>query len=239
MNLSSKQGFFPGFPLFTGMVGFALRCWLFSAEDDRGLLPEPHIASISCFILLALTLAVCFIAVRKGAPTNAYRKLFPPSELAAVGTVVGAIGMGYTAFSVNGSGSLQLLIPILGVCGAVVLILAGYSRMNGLRPNCLLHGLLTLYFIFRTLVYCQVWGAEPQLQLYFYQLLASIFLLLTCYYRAELDAHAGDCRRYIFFGQAALFCCCLCLPGDDWLFYLSAGIWLATDFCVLPDAKKS
>ena len=34
--------------------------------------------------------------------------------------------------------------------------------------------------------------------------------------------------------KVALFCCILCLTGGEWMFYLSAGIWMASDFCALP-----
>lgn len=238
MNLSSKQGLFPWISLLAGSIGLALRCWLLSAVDDRGLLPENHIAAILCYILLAVTLGLCFMGVRKAATSKAYRRLFPPSKLAAAGTVIGAIGIGISGFTAESTGFLRLILPILGIFAAGALMITAYCRFIGLRPNCLLHGLVAVYLIFRTLVGCRVWGAEPQLQLYFFHLLASLFLLLACYHRAEADALAGDYRRYIFFSQAALFCCCLCLPGKDWLFYLSAGIWVATDFCVFPTAQQ-
>lgn len=239
MDRFIKQGFLPGFPIFAGMLGFGFRCWLLSSADDKGLLPAGHIAGVLVFVLLALTLAACFLAVRQAGPADSYRRLFPASEFAAIGTAVGAIGMAFTAFISVVAPFLQIGIPLLGVFSAAALFFSAYCRLKGLRPNFLMHSIVAVYLILRILADCRAWGAEPQLQLYFFQLLAYLFLLIACYYRAELDVSKTDCRKYVFFSQAALFCCCLCLTGEDWLFYLSAGIWLATDYCVLPLPKDS
>ena len=64
--------------------------------------------------------------------------------------------------------------------------------------------------------------------------LASLFLLMAAYYRAEMPNSTAHYRRYAFFSQMALFCCMLCLTDGEWMFYLSAGIWMASDFCALP-----
>ena len=239
MDRILKQGFFPGFPIFTGILGFGLRCWLLSTADGNGLLPEGHIAGILPFVLLAITLAACFLGVWKAVPADSYRHLFPVSEFAAIGTAVSAVGIAFTAFSSGGSSLLRIIMPLLGIFSAAALFFSAYCRLKGLRPNFLMHSILAVYLILRTLAGCRVWGAEPQLQLYFFQLLAYLFLLIACYYRAELDISGTDGRKYVFFSQAALFCCCLCLTERDWLFYLSAGIWLAADYCTLPFPKDS
>ena len=239
MDTLTKRGFFPGFPLFTGMLGFGLRCWLLSTADDQGLLQAGHWAGALVFILFALTLAACILKVQPIALADSYQQLFPTSELAAIGTAIGAIGIAYTAFTVDSFRFLQILLPLAGLLSAAALLISAYCRMKGLRPNFLLHGIVAVYLILRTLSGCQTWGAEPQLHLYFFQLFSCLFLLIACYFRAELDLASLDCRKYVFFSQAALFCCCLCLPEEDWIFYLSAGIWLATDYCALPAAKSS
>ena len=237
MKLFSKQGLFPLFPILTGMAGLALRFRLLSAVDDRGLLPQNHIAGILTYLLLLVTLVVCFLGARSATPSTAYRKLFPPSRIAATGTVIGAVGIGVSAFTTGAAGFLQILLPILGVLSGGAMLYAAYCRLIGLRPSCLLHGGIVVFLVLRVLAYCRLWGAEPQLQMYFFQLIGSLFLLLACYHRAEADALMGDYRKYLFFGQAALFCCCVCLSGADWLFYLSAGVWIASDYCVSTSGR--
>ena len=234
MNRSSKMVLFPWVSLLAGGLGLALRVLLLSTMDNQGLLPENHFAGIVCFLLLAAVMGICFWQVRMQLPSNAYRKLFPPSLIAAIGTAVGAVGMGISVYAVNAAGILRLLIVIAAVLGAGAMLYAAYCRFVGLRPSCLLHILLAAYLVLRVLACCRNWGTQTQLQLYFFQLLGSLFLLIACYYRAEADALIGDYRKYIFFSQAALFCCCLCLNGTDWLFYLSAAVWLTADNCIPP-----
>ncbi len=238
MNLQSKQGLSPWFSLLTGLLGLALRWWLLSTSDDKGLLQENHFAGILCFILLAVTLAFTFLQVRKSAPSKAYRKLFPASPVAAAGIAVGAIGMGLSSFTIGNSGLFRIFLPALGALCTVSLLFAAYCRLKGLRPSYLLYCAAVVYLILRALVCCRAWGSESQLQIYFFPLVGSLFLLIACFYRAELTAMLGDYRRYVFFAQAALFCLLLSLPGKDWVFRLSASIWLAADFCVLPTASQ-
>lgn len=237
MNNHSQSGLFPWVSLLTGSVSLPLRCWLLSSIDENGLLPRFHAAGILSLLLLLLTIAIAFWGLRKAPSSYAYRRRFPPSWPAAVGTALGGIGIGISAFTVPTAGVLGILVPFLGLLSAAALIYAARCRLIGLRPNCLSHGAMVLFLLFRILTTCRVWGAEPQLQLYLFPLLGSLSLLLTCYYRAEMDAMTGDYRKYLFFGQMALFCCLMCLPGDDWLFYMSAALWLASDYCVLPGKR--
>ena len=233
MNDSTKPVLFPGVTILSGIAGFSLRCWLFSAADLHGLLPKNHIAGTLSFVLLAVMLVLCLLEVRKAHLPQDHSQLFPPSGFAAAGTLIGALGMGYSAFTLTAKGFLQVIVPILGILSTLALVLSAYSRWQGLRPHCLLHGTVVIYLIFRTVAYCQVWGIESQLQLYFFELLACLLLLIACYYRTELDVHTDHSRQYVFFSQAALFCCCMSLIGKDWLFYLSSAIYLATDYCVI------
>lgn len=237
MNKYSPLGWFPWVSLLTGSVGLGLRCWLLSSADDRGLLPMYHIAALLSLLLLLLTAGFTFWQLRTAQPSNAYRLLFPPSTPAAAGTALGAAGLGISAFTVEATGMLGILIPLLGIASIGALLYASYCRLIGLRPNSLLHGTMVVYILFRILTCCRVWGAEPQVQLYLFPMLGSLFLLLACFFRAEADALSGDYRKFLFFGQVALFCCIMCLPGKDWLFYLSAAVWLAADYCVLPAHK--
>ena len=55
-------------PLFTmgaGGLGFALRLWLFSATDEKGLLPAGHWADAALYLLTALVLGILFLATRQ------------------------------------------------------------------------------------------------------------------------------------------------------------------------------
>lgn len=233
MKTITKTRFFPWTTLLVGLVGFALRCWLFSDLED-GLLPANHPAGMICLIMLALVLAALWLGVQSVSGRVKYKELFPKSVTAGVGTVLAAVGMGISAFFVGGMGVLRYLVPGFGVMAAVALILTGLIRLKGQRPVWMLYGVVAVYLMMWTMACCSTWSAETQLQLYFFPLLGCCFLMIAAYYRVALCARGGRPNLYVFFAQAALFCCCLCCAGGNWLFYLSAGLWMAADYCTLP-----
>ena len=237
MNNQAPMGWFPWVSLATGSVGLGLRCWLLTSADEKGLLPLFHAAAILSLVLLLITAGITYWHLRSATPSKASRLLFPRSTLAAAGTALGAAGLGISAFTVEATGMLSTLLPLLGIASIGALLYASYCRYIGLRPNGLLHSVMVVYILFRILACCRVWGTEPQLQIYLFPMLGSLFLLLTCYFRAETDAMAGDYRKYLFCGQIALSCCLMCLPGNDWLFFGSAALWLTADYCILPNHR--
>lgn len=238
MNNSLRRGIFPWLALLAGIIGLALQSWLCSSADSRGLLPAFHISSVLSLLLLAATLGCCLFALSKTAPAASCGTLFPRSRLAAAGIAMGAIGMLISAFFAPAAGILKLLTPICGALAGGALLVTAYCRFQGLRPHCLLHSAVAVFLIVRTMACCQNWGSEPQLQSYLFPLLASLFLLIASYYRAELDVLPKNILRYGFFSQAALMCCLSSAAHPQGLFYLSAAIWLAGDFFALPPARQ-
>ncbi len=238
MGNSSKTNLFPWITLLAGAVGLAMRVVLLSMTDSKGLLPGNHIAGILSIVLAILVLGGILLVARRAGDGEDYAGLFPASKISAVGSAIGAVGMGVSGFFLSVDGALAVLSAVLGVLCAAALIAAAYCRYRKLQPNGLLFCVAAAYMIMRTMACCRVWGAEPQLQMYLFQLLASLFLLLAMYYRAELTGSVKHYRRFVFFSQAALLCCCMCLAGQDRLFYLSAGLWLASDYLVLPSRPQ-
>lgn len=237
MTFRSKTGIFPWFTILLGMIGFALRCVLF-AGTAAGLVPEHTVAGALCFVLFAVALAFCALGLRNTGARAAYAELFPASQAAGIGSTVAAVGFLISAFTLKGAGMLGTISAIIAVPAAFALAAAGYCRYVGRRPKFALHCAIALFLMLRTMAFCQIWRSESQLQLYFFQLLACLFLMLACYYRTALDLQTGDCRKFIFFAQAALFCCCLSCRGDNWLFYLAGAFWMASDFCTLPASGR-
>ena len=238
MNFSLRRIVFPWFALFTGVISMALQSWLLSSVNIRGLLPADNVAGVISMLLLAITLGVCLLVLRKAGPATDYGALFPRSPIAAGGTAIAGAGMLISVFSLPASGILGLLTPIFGALAGGALLVTAYCRFQGLRPHCLLHGVVIVFFIVRTMACCQAWGAEPQLQLYLFPLLASLFLLIAGYSRAELDVMPKNSRRYALLSQGALMCCLSSAAHSQGLFYSSAALWLAADFFVLPFAEQ-
>ena len=237
MRIRKEVGVFPLFTIATGALGYAMRYQLLSMMDDKGLLPSNHFTGNITLILLAVTLVVCFLAVRNAPRVDSYKKLFPSSPIAAIGGMVGALGLGASAFAIKGVGALAYGLPIFGVLSTVALVYAAWCRFTGKKVSGLSYGVVVVFFMLRVVAWCRVWGTEPQLHIFFFDLMASLFLLMAAYYRAEMPASTKHYKHYAFCSQMALFCCILCLTDGEWMFYLSAGIWMATDFCALPAYK--
>lgn len=232
--MERKSHIYPWFSIGAGIGGFFLQYWLFGGFDSGKLLPEQHLASLLSVILLALVFIVNLVVLRHAPRVYDYEQLFPLSMIAAIGTALSAFGLGYTSLHVGGAGFLELAVPIFGILTAAALLCSAYFRLTQRQPLCLFHCVVVAYFLLRTIARYRTWGSMSQITLYFFQLMAALLLLLAAYYRAELDIQTKNYRKYLFFSQSALFCCFLCLVNDDWIFYLSAGLWIATDYCVLP-----
>lgn len=234
MNTQPRRGIFPWFTIIEGIMGFLLQCWLFSAINADKLLPNNHIAGIACYCLLALTMVICWLGSRKEEDLCP-DKLFFPSGPAAVGIGLSALGLGISSITIGTSGILQILALATGILAAAALGYIAVCRAKKFHADAMLHCIITLHLILRTMVSCSVWSAQPQFQQYFFPLLACVFLMITSYYRAALALGLAHSKKYVFFSQAALFCCFMCCRGSDWLFYLSAVLWLTFD-CPAPSA---
>ncbi len=231
MHHTSKPGFFPWITIFAAIAGFSLQSWLLSSTDTKGLLPTSHPAGILVSLLLALTLGGCFLLLRKQTFSDQYAVQFPKSPVASLGCLAGAAALGYSGFTQPTIGAFRYFLPVFCVAAIVCLLVIAFFRLRGLHPNYLLSAAVTFYLLLRLVMCCRTWGTEPQLPLYFFPLMASVFLLLATFFRTELHANEGNCRRFAFFNQAALFCCCLCIPSEGGLFYLLCALWMAADTC--------
>lgn len=230
-----KPGILPLFTLIAGAVGFGLRLWLFlPGVDERGLLPASHPAGTLVFILTAIVLVVLALCVRTLSPITKYSKLFPAWLPAAIGCVAAAAGILYVDIRdlVIQPDVITIVTLVLGLVASAALLILGYCRWKGNHPSFWLQAAITVYFMLHLVSQYRLWSSESQLQVYFFPLLASVFLMLTTYHGAVLDAEKKGSRRwYVFCNQAALFFCCLSLQGSTWPFYLVMAIWLVTGLC--------
>ena len=235
----------PLFTLLAGLIGFALRLWLFGAGvDEKGLLIANHPAGVMVWILTALVLVVLALGVRKLTDMPRYSQLFPASKLAAFGCILAAAGILYVNIRelLQVRDAITIVTLILGVVAAVSLLLLGACRWQGKRPVFWLQSAMTVYFMLHLVSQYRLWSSEPQLQVYFFPLLASVFMMLTAYHGAVLDGGKKGSRRwYVFSSQSALFFCCLSLQGTSWPFYLTMALWLGTGLCSLraPAARAA
>lgn len=234
MKQVPKSEIFSLFSILAGLGGMAMQTWLFSTTDHKGLLTHGHPSAILSFLLLAGIVAANVFYLKTTKTGGLYDHLFPKSTVAAVGSFLAAAGFAVAAMTPVATGILGILVKVFGILTVVGLVLGGYNRLQGKRPNCLGYGAVSVFLIFRTLVFCQGWSAEVQIERFFFPLLGSLGLLMAAYYRASLVLNAKDCRHYLFFRQFSLFCCLLSLAGGDRIFYLAGAVWMVTDYCI-PD----
>lgn len=224
----------PYMTLIAGAVGFLLRLGLQNTGiDEKGLLVPYHPAGILLYILTAFFMVALFLCVRPLKGVSRYSKLFPKSMLSAVGCVLGAAGILYTALeqAFGQPDVLTILSALVAVGAAVCLVRVGMYRQKGTHPSFWHHTIVTVYFMLQLICQYRYWSPEPQFLLYFFPLLSSIFLTLTAYQATCLDARKGRRRWYAFFNQAALYFCFVGLVSEYWVFYLAMGLWTGTNLC--------
>lgn len=232
MIQSKQPSLIPWLTLLLGAVGYALRLWLLSGLDSHGLLPVAHPAGIICIVLLFLLLIFYVLLVLPLAPVAQYAALFPRSALAVAGNLIAAAGFFLEGIrKLSDMGLLGMVFLVLSVLATLCMLYAAYCRLKGQRCHYLVRSYICFYLMLHLILSCRFWGSASQVQLYLFQLLASLFLVLAGYYRTVLDAQKSDRRPYIIVTQGALFCCLLSLKGDSALYYLAMAIWMATDCC--------
>lgn len=236
-----KQKYLPWMVLGAGGLGIPLALTIHNlTPDDRGLLPAGHPAFILICMLTALVLGFLVYILKDVQGELPYRKAFPVSFLSLIGYAAGLVGFVSSSITVL-SGETNVLSVLTGISGflaALSMGLIGFFRYKKLRPHYLFHAVVTIHLLFLLIFRYQDWNTQPQLQLYFTQLLASLLLMITFYQRTAFDANIGNRRDYTFFGLATGFFCCLAIVSSDWLFYLGLGLWCFTNRCSLAKAKS-
>lgn len=227
MKLPSRSNLLPAFPAAAGILGFCLRLWLFSAIDEKGLLPAKHFADTGLYILAAITLGILFLCSRDLTPRHVNKSFLRLSG--TLGCLLGGLGLLLTGISRFFAGNVRLsgLAAITGVLGGLSLLAMAVLKFSSKRIPYGLPAILTVSLMVDTIARCQLWGTVPQLQEYFFPLMASVFLILSAYHATFLAAGQGKARMLVFFSQGALFFCCTCLNTAHWYLYLGMLFWAA------------
>lgn len=229
----------PHFTLGAGLLGLVLRIWLFSDIDEKGLLPAGHPADSALYILTALTLGILCLATRELTSRKTSKGILRP--VTACAYVLGGLGLLFDSLLHFSGANVRLagVAMVGGFLGGIVMLCMAALLFMGKKPVFWMHAVLTVVLMLDTVAQCQVWGAEPQLQAYFFPLLASIFLILTGYQATSLAAGQGKIKLLAFFSQCALFFCCVSLNTAQWPLYLGMLFWAAVQFfpCILPQKE--
>lgn len=238
-----KPAYLPIAALGAGTLTFLLRLWLFAiGRDDRGLLPVGNFPDAMSWIITALTMALLFLVTRQLRGGNKYTFNFHASGSAAIGTALAAIGFAVSAIVdlSRGTDALGTFSAILGFVAAAAMLMLAHARMQGSRLNILFHGIVCIFLMLHLVSHYRLWSSSPQVQTYGFELLAIVFVMLSCYQRAAFDAGKGNRQAYTFFSLAALFFCVATLPGcDNVAFFIGSAAWMYMTPCRLGlPAKK-
>lgn len=231
----------PMLMLSCGVVGFGLHLWMLSAGTDAtGLLLPGHPAGIALMVLTAAALVLLVLHIRPLATPPAYGKLFPQSKAAAIGCAVAALGFLYSGLQelILKKDAITIISCLLSMVCAGSALFTGYCRLKKVRPNPAFNGIVTAYLILHLICQYRSWSAQPQVLVYFFPLLASVFLMMASYYRTSLDADDACLQQYAFFQFGALFFCCVSVYDASAPFYLAMAIWIATTDCRLRMKKR-
>jgi len=219
-------------------LGLALRIWLFSGGvDAKGLIILWHPANLLCWALPFLAVAVQWLCLWDGVPDMSYSALFPKSVSAAAGCVLGAAGIVLFCLkdiqTYPGTNYPEIVALVVGILSAAALLLSAFCRYKGLRPTPVLRAIPCLFFMLHIVCRHQVWSLEAQPQIYCFDIVLNVLLLLTCYCRAALDAKKPLRRRCLLLQQVTTVVCFMCVPGQDRFVYLALAGWLLLDTPVL------
>ena len=232
-------------PWLTAICGSLIllcRLWLQSAGiDENGLYITGHIADTLSYLLLAFGIFAIWLYVRNQTGNGQESGLFPASLPGALGCVFGAIGIllsGILEKPVQPD-AVWFLHLLTGCFSAVSLLFAAVARLKGRPVNYLQHSVVTVFFLIHLVSCYRTWSSEPQIQVFFFPLLACVSLLVWVYQRACLDAGAGSRRYYAFFNQLALFFCLASVSGQNGLSYLCMALWAATNLCRLSEPETT
>lgn len=238
MKNPSSTKFLPYFTLIAGVVGFLLRLWLFSAMGENKLLPANHPADTCLFLLTAAVLGVLFLSTRKpAARAVSPGKMRSYHIFSAFCYLLGCLGLIATAFAAS-TAKLALIATLASLAGGIVMILMALLKLLGKNLPYGLPAILTVVLMINTVAQCQVWGAIPQLSVYFFPLLASVFLILTAYHKTLLTAGKEKPALLAFFSQGALFFCFISLCSDQWPLYFGMLFWAAVQLYPVIFTKK-
>ena len=211
--------------LTTGVLGFVLRLWLYlTGIDCRGLLMREHPAYWVVFMLVGLAFLLLFLCLQDASGKKLHFRAALPGMIGCFAAAAGIVAADLYELSQQ-SDRVTVISCLLGLAAAICLLLAGVQQRRGKKTPFYLHGILTVYLMIHLVSQYRVWSAEPQLQDYFFQLMASIFLMLAAYHRTLLDTGNGDPRKFLFFNYGAALLCCFALVGENRVFYAAMALW--------------
>lgn len=219
-------------------AGYVLRRLVYAgAVDGKNLIVTGHPFVIGLWVLTAAALALAAFAGWKQKESKLFEENFAVSAPAFLGHGLLGVGAALTVCfnPLPMPGRLGLLWKILGLSGAVCLLVAGFERMRGKRPFFALYALPCLFFAMHVVAHYQIWCANPQFTDYAFALLSSVALSLLSYQLTAFSEDLGSRRVLTVTALAAVYLCGAELAGSLYPYLYIGGILFA--LTALPQKK--
>lgn len=241
MKRSLKNKILPWLAPALGALGMAAMWVVYTfGTDEKGLVQPFHFSVIAVWILTAAMVGGLLFLLWGMEDTAGYRRLFPDSRLAAVGTLAAAIGILSTVVeSLTAMDEpIRIVSGLLKIAAGAALVYLAWCRWKNVRGSFLAWAAVTAYMLLRIMFEYRAWSTQPELLHYCFPLLASVSMALAMYHRTAFAVKLGSRSQFLFFTQLGAFFCMLALPGTPAPFYLGMAVWALTDRCSLKLLKQ-
>ena len=197
-----------------------------TAVDATGLLTAGTPLEWGSYALSVLAIGLFAAAAGKLRESDA----FASPSLAALGQLIGGLGIGWTAVRYSGEmpGLLGIAWKILGIVSALCLLWSAFQSFQKKTPHFLALLAPCLFWLVHLIDNYRGWSGQPQLQSYLFALLATMAMALFTYYTAGSAVGMGKPRLRVFAGLSAGFLCLAAmLPGPEknQLLFFTSALW--------------
>ena len=234
--------YLPWFALAMGAMCAGVRWWLFATgTDSKGMLLASHPGNWLVWLITAVAVGCLTLGTRNLTQAPKYSFNFPSSILSAVGAFIGAAGMAVNGVNelIVGADGLSTLVGIFALVSTVALGYLGMCRLKGIHPSMVFHTVICIYLMLQLVSLYRMWSSDPQIQDYCFALLATVSLMLGCYYNCAFDVNSGVRRSHALLHLLAVYFCIASLPHNgSALFYLSGAVWMFTGICNLTPMPR-
>ena len=215
-----------------GAAAFGLYRLLFTlGVDGRGLLKSWHFSWV-LLCILSIAVGVVILAGTAGLQGESrFRRSIP----AAVCCALAAVSTLLTGLSCLWNGHLAYALGAMLAAAAFVAVT--FCRFLGRRPNFLMHAVICIHFLLQLLKLYQANSFDPQMQDYFFQILAVIALAFTAYQLALADLGRRSRRWLWVSGMSAVYLCMLSFSSSATGLFLTGAAWAFTTL-VVPHRKR-
>ena len=197
-----------------------------TAVDATGLLTAGTPLEWGSYALSVLAIGLFAAAAGKLREPDA----FASPTFAALGQLIGGLGLGWTALRYPGEmpGLLGIAWKILGIISAICLILSAFQSFQKKTPHFLALLAPCLFWLVHLIDNYRGWSGQPQLQSYLFALLATMAMALFTYYTAAEAVGMGKPRVKTFSAlSAGYLCLAAMLPGPEKtrILFFASALW--------------